>query len=102
MGGGEASRPGGSVIATLFARETLPAKNPGALASADSALKTEGARKRAPERLCEQQGIARKGEEEREARSGVQGVSSSAWLEMMKVPVGKRPVWWGLLRGSRG
>lgn len=36
--------------------------------------------------------MARKGEEEIDAKSGVQGVSSSAWLEMIKVPVGKMPL----------
>ena len=62
------------------------AKYEGASASAELLLKTEGARKRRPDRLCEQQGMARKGEEEMEARRGVQGVSSSAWFEMMNVP----------------
>lgn len=37
--------------------------------------------------------MQRNGDEEREARRGVQGVSSSAWLEIMKVPVGKIPLW---------
>ena len=37
--------------------------------------------------------MARKGDREIEARRGVQGVSSSAWLEMMKVPAGKMPLW---------
>ena len=55
-------------------------------------MKTEGARKRWPERLWLQHGMARKGEREREARRGVQGVSSSAWLEIMKVWVGKMPL----------
>ena len=36
--------------------------------------------------------MARKGEAETEARRGVQGVSSSAWLEMMKVPGEKMPL----------
>ena len=36
--------------------------------------------------------MARKGERDREARSGVQGVSSSAWLEIIKVWVGKMPL----------
>lgn len=36
--------------------------------------------------------MARKGEEDIDAKSGVQGVSSSAWLEMIKVPVGKMPL----------
>ena len=62
------------------------AKYEGARASAELLLKTEGARNRRPDRLCEQHGMARKGEEEMEARRGVQGVSSSAWFEMMNVP----------------
>ena len=36
--------------------------------------------------------MARKGEDDIEARSGVHGVSSSAWFEIMKVPVGKMPL----------
>ena len=36
--------------------------------------------------------MARKGEREMEARRGVQGVSSSAWLEIIKVWVGKMPL----------
>lgn len=36
--------------------------------------------------------MARKGEEEMDAKSGVQGVSSSAWLEIINVPVGKMPL----------
>ena len=56
-------------------------------------LNVDGARKRWPERLCEQHGIQRNGDEESEERSGVQGVSSSAWFEIMKVPVGKIPLW---------
>lgn len=68
------------------------AKYEGARASAELELKTEGARKRWPERLWLQHGIARNGERESEARRGVQGVSSSAWLEIMKVWVGKMPL----------
>lgn len=36
--------------------------------------------------------MARKGEEEMDAKSGVQGVSSSAWLDIINVPVGKMPL----------
>ena len=46
--------------------------------------------------------MARKGEREMEARRGVQGVSSSAWLEIMKVPVGKRPLCQGGRVGDGG
>lgn len=55
----------------------------------------EGALNLAPAKLWLQQGIAMKGEWESEARRGVQGVSSSAWFETMKVPVGNMPLWKG-------
>ena len=35
--------------------------------------------------------MARNGDEDSDARRGVQGVSSSAWLEIMNVPSGKSP-----------
>jgi len=34
-----------------------------------------------------------KGERESVARMGVQGVSSSAWLDIMNVPLGNIPLW---------
>lgn len=43
--------------------------------------------------------MARKGQEERCARRGVQGVSSSAWLEIKKVPGGKVPGCVGIVVG---
>ena len=55
----------------------------------------EGALNLAPAKSWLQQGIAMKGEWESEARRGVQGVSSSAWFETMKVPVGNMPLWKG-------
>ena len=70
--------------------------------SADRELKTEGARNRRPDRLWLQQGIARKEEQDSDARSGVQGVNSSAWLEMMKVPGANIPLCHGMdLRSLR-
>jgi len=55
----------------------------------------EGALNLAPAKLWLQQGIAMKGEWESEARRGVQGVSSSAWFETRKTPVGNMPLWKG-------
>ncbi len=45
----------------------------------------------APARLWLQHGMAMKGHWDAAARMGVQGVSSSAWLEMRNEPGGKVP-----------